>query len=292
MTSSAPSSSFHTNADTRLARFLLAAVACSVALVVLIAGFLLQESWPALRQGGWRSFVDGRAGWFPTSGEFNLWPMALASILAAVGALLTAVPLGVGAAIFLRFHAPGWLAQPFRHLVLLLAGIPSVVFGLWGLTVLVPLVARWAPPGASLLTAALILALMVLPTVALTAETSLAAVPQSLLHGAQALGLGRRATVLRVALPAARAGILSGILLAAARVLGETMAVMMVAGNVVQVPDSLFAPVRTLTANIALEMAYATGTHRASLFVSGLLLTAVVAVLAWLAARAEGARHV
>jgi phosphate transport system permease protein len=159
------------------------------------------------------------------------------------------------------------------------------------LTVLVPLIARWHPPGASLFTAILILALMILPTVALTSAAALTAVPKSWLQGAAALGLTRKGVIVGVAVPAARGGILGGILLAAARALGETMAVLMVAGNVVQNPTGLFEPVRVLTANIALEIAYATGTHRAGLFASGLLLTTLVLALAWLAARIAGRAH-
>jgi phosphate transport system permease protein len=284
MTSSATSSSSRWHADAALRPALFALAAASAALLALVVLFLARESWPALADGGWRRFFTGD-GWYPASGDFDLWPMAWATLAAATGALAIALPLGVAGAIFARFYAPARLAALFRRLLGLLAGIPSVVFGLWGLTVLVPILARWQPPGASLLAAVLILALMVLPTVALTAEAALAAVPPAWLSGARALGLARSATVLRVALPAARAGIAGGALLAAARALGETMAVLMVAGNVVQAPTGLFEPVRVLTANIALEMAYAAGTHRAALFASGLLLTALVALLAWSAAR-------
>jgi phosphate transport system permease protein len=157
----------------------------------------------------------------------------------------------------------------------------------------VPLIARVEPPGASLLAAMLILALMILPTVALTADAALESVQQSYWRGAAALGMSREATILGVALPAARGGIFAGLLLAAARALGETMAVLMVSGNVVQIPASLFDPVRTLTANIGLEMAYALGDHRAALFVTGLMLTMLVLGLAALAGRfGEGRAHV
>ncbi len=148
-----------------------------------------------------------------------------------------------------------------------------------------PLITQWQPPGASLLAAILVLTLMILPTVAITCVASLTAVPKELLSGAAALGIGRKTQILSVAIPAAKNGIVSGTLLAMARALGETMAVLMVAGNVVQNPSSLFAPVRALTANIALEMAYAADTHRAGLFASGLLLTLLVLLLAWLATR-------
>jgi phosphate transport system permease protein len=212
--------------------------------------------------------------------------MFWASLAMVSGVVALVVPLGISVAIFVQFYASGGIARGYRLLLNLLAGIPSVVFGLWGLTELVPLIARWQPPGASLLAAILVLTLMTLPTVALTSAAALSSVPRDTMAGAAALGLTRKGQILSVALPAARGGIISGILLALARALGETMAVLMVAGNVVQVPTDLFQPVRALTANIALEMAYATDLHRAGLFASGLLLTLLVVLLAWSAARA------
>lgn len=272
--------------DRWLAPALGAAAAGSGLILLLVLAFLLREAAPL-----WGShavlgfFLD--ASWYPLEGQFGILPMLAASLAAALGAVLLAAPLGIISAIFLNFLAPPAVARSYRMMVALLAGIPSVVFGLWGLTVLVPLIARWQPPGASLLAAMLILALMILPTVALTSASAIAAVPQNLLQGAAALGLTRQGMILRVVLPAARGGITNGILLSGARALGETMAVLMVAGNVVQYPLGLLAPVRVLTANIALEMAYATGAHRAGLFASGLLLTLVVMLLAWLAIRAN-----
>jgi len=168
----------------------------------------------------------------------------------------------------------------------LLAGIPSVVYGLWGLVVLAPIIRRWQPPGVSLLAGVMVLAIMILPTIALVMDTAIAAVPKPHLESAAALGLGRAATVFRVILPTAKVGILTALVLGAGRAIGETMAVLMVCGNVVQLPASVFDPVRTLTANIALEMAYATADHRAALFVSGLMLlgliVGMVAVVQWL----------
>lgn len=274
-------------ADTTLAR-VTGSIALAVAVLLgLVLLLLVREAWPVLAGGSWARFFAGE-GWFPASGQFNLLAMLCATLAASAGTLLIAVPLGVLSAVFSRFYSPGWLVIPLRRIMALLAGIPSVVYGLWGLTVLVPLIAHWEPPGASLLSAILILALMILPTVALTSEAALAAVPVSNLQGAAALGLSRKGVVLGVALPAARHGILIGALLAALRALGETMAVLMVAGNVVQMPAGLFDPVRVLTANIALEMPYATGEHRAALFASGLLLMVIVTILAWLANRRGG----
>jgi len=164
-------------------------------------------------------------------------------------------------------------------MVELLAGIPSVVYGFWGLIVLAPLIGRWQPPGQSLLAGILILTIMILPTVALLSESSLRRAPRAYLTGAAALGLSRWATIRGVALPAAKSGIFTAVLLATGRAIGETMAVLMVAGNVVRIPGSVFDPVRTLTANIALELGYALDHHRAALFVSGLVLLSMIVIL-------------
>ncbi|WP_269844814.1 phosphate ABC transporter permease subunit PstC [Methyloprofundus sedimenti] len=199
--------------------------------------------------------------------------------MSTLGALLLATPLGIASALFSRYYAPPAVATGYRRLIELLAGIPSVVYGLWGLTTLAPLIAQLHPPGVSLLTALLILALMILPTIALSVDAALLAVPIAYHQGAAALGLSRWAMIKGVILPAAHSNITSGIMLAAGRAIGETMAVLMVAGNVVQLPHSLFDSVRTLTANIALEMSYAMGDHRAALFVSGLALMLMVLLL-------------
>lgn len=256
--------------------------AISGALVVLIAAFLVSESLSGLGRIGPQRFF-GDPSWHPAAaaadGAFNLVPMLWGTLAATAGAVLLAAPMGVLSAVFCRHVAPSVLARSYRRLIELLAGIPSVVYGFWGLVVLVPLIARLEPPGASLLAGILVLALMILPTVALTADAALESVPRRYLQGAAALGLSRWATLAGVVLPAARSGIATGVILATGRALGETMAVLMVCGNVVQVPDSFFAPVRTLTANIALEMAYALGDHRSSLFVTGLLLLILVSAL-------------
>lgn len=269
-----------------LSRVLWLFASSAVALLALIFVFLLSESHLALVDGHWLRFLNS-PGWFPSAGQFNLWPMLIATVLATVGALVLAVPLGLASALFICFFAPPSLSVLFRRLIMLLAGIPSVVYGLWGLTVLVPLIASIAPPGASLLAAILILAMMILPTVALTSEAALRVVPISYWQGGQALGLSAQAILLKIAIPAASRGIVAGVLLATTRALGETMAVLMVAGNVVQIPGSIFDSVRVLTANIALEMAYATGEHRASLYVTSLLLTLVVVVIAAVGRRVE-----
>ena len=229
--------------------------------------------------------------WHPVDGLYKLTPMLSATLYSTLGAVLLAAPLGIASALFSRYYSPPFLAGCYRRLIELLAGIPSVVYGFWGLTTLAPLIGRLQPPGVSLLTGILVLTLMILPTVALTADAALAAVPVAYLRGAAALGLSRWGLISGVALPAARSGITAGTLLAAGRAIGETMAVLMVAGNVVQHPHSLFDSVRTLTANIALEMAYATGDHRAALFVSGLALMIMVLILVGTAELLSRKRH-
>lgn len=255
---------------------LLSIVAGSI--VVLIVGFLLGEAYPLLQRIGLGRFWAD-PGWHPTSGEFGVAPMVVGSLLVTVGAVIMATPLGILSAIFCQYYAPPQLAIGYRRAIELLAGIPSVIYGLWGLVVLVPLIGRIHPPGSSLLTGIIVLALMILPTVTLVVEASLAQVPAAYLKAAAALGLSRWAIVRGVALPSAKVGLLTGIILATGRAIGETMAVLMVCGNVSRMPDSLFSPIRTLTANIALEMAYAVNDHRRALFVSGLVLMGLISVL-------------
>jgi phosphate transport system permease protein len=282
MTSSRPSSLFRLSSDRLLLWALRAAASVAAAIVMLIGMFLLVESWPALSTVGIARFF-GDPSWHPAggpaTGRFNLVPIVVGSLATTTGALAMAGPVGVASAIFSVFYAPVAVAVPYRRLVELLAGIPSVVYGFWGLIVLTPMVRQWQPPGQSLLAGMLILALMILPTVALLSEAGLRSVPREYLQGASALGLSRWGTVWGVAIPAARGSIATALVLATARAIGETMAVLMVSGNVVQVPRSVFDPVRTLTANIALELGYALDFHRSALFVTGLLLMVVVVIL-------------
>ncbi len=261
----------------------------SATLVLLMLGFLAWYAWPLLGRSG---ELLATSDWEPSSSRYGLLSMVASTLAVTLGAMLLSAPLGVASAVFARHYAPRPVAAVQRRLVELLAGIPSVVYGFWGLITLVPWIARWRGSGSSLLAATLVLALMVLPTVALLSDAALGAVPGDQARGAAALGMGRWAAVRRVILPAAMPGILRAWLLASMRAAGETMAVLMVAGNVVRLPGDPFAPVRTLTANMALEMGYAYGDHQAALFFSGLLLLALVAAGALLAERLErrGAR--
>jgi phosphate transport system permease protein len=255
--------------------------ASSALIVLLVVLYLVIGAWPALHSvDPLRFFTD--AGWHPTDpegGSFDLRAMLVGSLAATLGAMLVAGPLGFLSAIFVHFYAPASMRAPYRRMIELLAGIPSVVYGLWGLVALAPLVREIAPPGPSLLTGVLVLALMVVPTVAMLADAALQAVPVAQLQGAAALQFSRLSTLRAVVFPSARSGLGISVVLGTMRAIGETMAVLMVCGNVVRMPDSLFSPIRTLTANIALELGYATDEHRSVLFVSGLVLMTLVLLL-------------
>lgn len=254
---------------------LCAAVSAGVLLLILV--FVFREAWPALQQLGISGLTTG-SSWSPLSGAFNLVPLLVGTLAAAVGSTLLTGPLGVGIALFLRFYAPSPLAFAGRRLLEIMAGVPSVVYGLWGLTVLVPAIEQLSPlsQGQSLLAGILILTAMTLPTVAISADAAIAAKSHPAIASAAALGLNRRCVAWSVILPAALPGILSGVMLQLTRAIGETLAVLMVCGNIVQLPESLFSPVRTLTANIALEMGYADQQHRSALFACGCVLLILV----------------
>ena len=270
---------FPSNKDTVLVWILQASATIAGTVVMLISAFLVVEAFPVLTHVGLiRFFTD--PSWHPAEGFYNLTPMLWGTLFAMTGSVVIATPLGILSAVFCHYYAPAVLARPYRRLIELLAGIPSVVYGFWGLVVLVPLIGEIHPPGPSLFAGILILTIMILPTIALMADASLANVPQQYLRGAAALGLPRWATIRGVVIPAAKSGLFTGVILETGRAIGETMAILMVCGNVVQTPSSIFDPIRTLTANIALEMAYALGDHRAALFVSGLVLMAMIVALA------------
>ena len=263
----------------------------SAALLCLIVFFLLSESWSLLSSNRWIRFFQD-TGWYPVEGKYGMSPMIVASIVVTFGAIILALPIGLACAIYLEYYASNVSRKIVRTTLNLLAGVPSVVFGLWGLTELVPIIASYKAPGTSVLAAAIVLALMVIPTVALTSFAALTNLNPAIISGAKALGLTRKTQILFIAIPAASLGIISGTLLATARAIGETMVVLMVAGNVVQFPSDLFTPVRALTSNIALEMAYALGDHRASLYASGLLLTLLVWLLAYIASHMHASARV
>lgn len=257
-------------------------------LITLIVVFLFAGAWPTFQSGLFpRLFADGT--WRPGSErdpQYGLMPMLAASVLVTVLATAIAAPIGIAGAVFHRFYLPDRLERWNQRLLELLAGVPSVVFGFWGLVVLVPAINRIAPPGQSVLAAGVVLALMILPMIGLTSQAALRTIPESQLLAAAGLGLGRARTIVQIALPAAKTGIGGGIVLAIARAIGETMAVVMVCGNIARYPSSLFDPVRPVTSTIALEMGYATASHKALLYCAGLVLVVVVgALVGWLAFR-------
>jgi phosphate transport system permease protein len=276
------SSSADGRIDRRLRRSLWISAMIASSIIAIIVIVVTAEAVPALRGVAvWRFLGD--PSWHPAHQSFNMAPMIAGTFIVAGGAVVLGTIFGFMSAIFHCFYAPPFCAGIYKGIMELLAGIPSVILGLWGLTALVPLLAYVKAPGFSTLAAILVLGLMIVPTIGLVAVASLRSVPRGLLLGAQALGLPKWLTIVRIVLPAARSGLIASVVLGIGRALGETMAVMMVAGNIVQVPESLFAPVRTLAANIALEIPYAEDLHRSSLFVSGLFLTLVILVILCLA---------
>ncbi|MEG4581616.1 phosphate ABC transporter permease subunit PstC [Microcoleus sp. MON1_C5] len=282
MTSSAKKTSFPQNVD-RLLIWSLRGIAAIVGTIVLfIIGFLVLESLPVFRKVGVLPFLRNTS-WNPMEGVYSLTPMLISTLLVVAGAVLLAAPIGILSALFCHYYAPKPVANLYRRLLEIMSGIPGVVYGFWGLVVLVPLINRLHPPGTSLLAGILLLALLITPTIALIADASLAGVPQEYLQGAVALSLSRWGTIREIVLPAARSGLFTSIILGTGRAIGETIIVLMVCGNIVQIPSSVFEPIRTLPANIALEMDFALGDHRSALFVSGLLLMGVNLVLVLLA---------
>lgn len=282
MTSSAKKTSFPQNVD-RLLIWSLRGIAAIVGTIVLfIIGFLVLESMPIFRKVGVLPFLRDTS-WNPMQGVYSLTPMLISTLLVVAGAVLLAALIGILSALFCHYYAPKPVANLYRRLLEIMSGIPGVVYGFWGLVVLVPLINRLHPPGTSLLAGILLLALLITPTIALIADASLAGVPQEYLQGAVALSLSRWGTIREIVLPAARSGLFTSIILGTGRAIGETIIVLMVCGNIVQIPSSVFEPIRTLPANIALEMDFALGDHRSALFVSGLLLMGVNLVLVLLA---------
>jgi phosphate transport system permease protein len=249
-----------------------------VGLALFVFYSIGQEALGFFIEAGPLSLLSGGA-WDPASQLFDLTPMIVGTLYATLLGLLLSVPLGVGLGAFCSFYAPQRLASALRVCLGLLAGLPSVVFGLFGLSAIVPRILQIKPPGVSLLAGGVVLALMTLPTIAALSDAAFRQLDQRPLAGAYALGLSRRVVVFGVALRAARAPLFGAVLLAVARALGEAMAVLMVMGNVSLTPRSLFDPARTLTMTIASEMDEATGLHRGALFGAGFFLLMVVAVL-------------
>jgi phosphate ABC transporter permease protein PstC len=259
-------------------RCLLLLAFSSIAVIAAIAFFMLRAGAPLIWQVGLGNFLS--TDWQPSKGHYGIALMIAGSAAVTSGALLLGVPLGLGCAIVLAELAPPRLRQLLKPAIEILAGVPSVVYGFMGIVLLLPLIRRQlGGPGASALAAALVLGVMILPTIIAISLDALQAVPRSHREGALALGATHWQAIWRVVLPGARSGIVSAVILGMGRALGETMAVVMVAGNAVQLPHSPLDPVRTLTANLALEMGYAAGDHRSALFATSIVLFLAILVL-------------
>lgn len=259
--------------------FLLTAVVSIVA-VALICVFLFGNGIPAMKKIGFVEFLTGTK-WKPGNNKYGIFPMILGSIYVTGGALVIGVPIGVLMAVFMARFCPSRLYKVLKPVVDLLAGIPSIVYGFFGLGVLVPLIRDnfKASKGQSILCAAILLGIMILPTIIGAAEPTIRAVEQSYYEGALALGATHERSVFTVVVPAAKSGIFAAVVLGVGRALGETMAVMMVVGNQPRVPDSILQGVRTMTTNIVLEMGYATDLHREALIATGVVLFAFILII-------------
>ncbi len=256
-----------------LARALfVAAAAVSILAVLLICVFLFANGIPAMAEIGLPDFLFGTT-WRPGNDIYGIFPMIVGSVYVTAGAMVVGVPIGLLCAIFLSRFAHKGVAAVLKPGVELLAGIPSVVYGFFGLMVFVPFIRQHMEGrGLSLLAASVLLGIMILPTIITVAQSALDAVPKQYYQGSLALGADHERSVFRVVFPAARSGMLAGVVLGVGRAIGETMAVIMVAGNQAVVPGSIFDGVRTMTANIVLEMGYATGLHRGALIATGVVL--------------------
>ncbi len=261
--------------------FMLAA-AVSILAVAVICVFLFANGVPAMAQIGLPDFLLGTT-WKPGNDMYGIFPMIVGSIYVTAGAIVVGVPCGLLCAVFLSRFATKKVAAVLRPGVELLAGIPSVVYGFFGLMILVPFIrANFSGKGVSLLAAALLLGIMILPTIITVAKSALDAVPGQYYQGALALGADHERAVFRVIVPAATSGIMAGVVLGVGRAIGETMAVIMVAGNNVKIPGNLFDGVRTMTANIVLEMGYAADLHRGALIATGVVLLVFILLITML----------
>lgn len=261
----------------KLLFFLTALV--SIAAVILICIFLFASGIPAIKEIGVFKFLLGTS-WKPANNLYGILPMIVGSFYVTAGALIIGVPIGILTAVFMARFAPRSIYAPLKAAVNLMAGIPSVVYGFFGLVVLVPFIREaFGGRGMSVLTASVLLGLMILPTIISVSETSIRAVPESYYEGGLALGASHERSVFFTVLPAAKSGIFAGVVLGIGRAVGETMAVMMVAGNQAVIPDSMLSGVRTLTTNIALEMGYSTDLHREALIGTAVVLFVFILII-------------
>jgi phosphate transport system permease protein len=258
--------------------FLTSAVIGIISLAI-IAYFIFKESIPAFEEVGVAGIVFGEH-WLPPA-LYGVYTMIVASVVSTLGAVVVGVPIGVLTAVVIAEIAPKRLADIIRPAVELLAGIPSVVYGFFGLVIIVPLIQNifQVPAGNTILAGIIVLGVMILPTVITVSETSIRAVPRSYKEGSLALGASHIFTIFKLLVPAARSGIMTGVILGIGRALGETMAIIMVMGNAPAMPQGILDSARTLTANIAIEMSYASGVHANALYATGVVLLVFIMVL-------------
>ena len=258
--------------------FLIAAC-ISILAVALICIYLFANGLPAIAKIGPIEFLLG-TDWRPDADHYGIFPMIIGSIYVTAGAIIVGVPLGLLAAIYMAKFCPAPLYKFLKPAVDLLAGIPSIVYGFFGLMVVVPMIIQvFGGTGNSLLATILILAAMILPTMVSLSETAVRAVPQAYREGSLALGATHMQTIFRVTLPAAKSGVLNAFVLSLGRAIGETMAVILVAGNRASIPTSILDPVRPMTANIALELSYATGLYAEALYATGVVLLVFIVII-------------
>ncbi len=273
----------------------LATALVSIAAVLTICIFLFGEGIPAIKEIGFKEFLFGTE-WNPTNvpAEYGIFPMILGSICVTLGAIIIGVPIGLLTAVFMAEYCPKKPYKVLKPATELLAGIPSIVYGFFGLVVMVPFVKALGKAlspaaeavglstsgnGNAMLTACIILGIMILPTIIGTAEAALRSVPREYYEGSLALGATHERTIFKVMMPAAKSGVVAGIVLGIGRAIGETMAVIMIAGNQARMPAGLFKGIRTMTANIVIEMGYAEGTHREALIATGAVLFVFILII-------------
>lgn len=261
--------------------FLISASVAVISLLLIIGFVFYKGLRPFIIEGySFWDFIFGTQ-WIPSANKYGILPMIVASLGATIGALLIGVPVGILTSIFIAEIAPKKIAKIMSGAVELLAGIPSVLYGVFGLAIIVPTIQDVfnLPKGQSLLAVIIVLAIMMLPTVITVSETAIRAVPNAYKEGSLALGASKTETIFKVIVPAAKSGIMTGVVLGIGRAIGETMAVILVAGNTPVIPSSIMDSVRPLTTNIALEMGYAFGTHQEMLFATGVVLFTFILIL-------------
>ena len=257
----------------------LGAACVSILAVALICIFLFANGIPAIFEIGPLNFLGGMR-WKPLNDIYGIFPMIVGSIYVTAGAIIVGVPIGILCAVFMARFCPKKIYPVLKPMIELMAGIPSIVYGFFGLVVIVPLMQDiFGGSGKSVLTASILLGIMILPTIIGVSESAIRAVPESYYEGALALGDTHERSVFRAVLPAAKSGIMAGVILGIGRAIGETMAVIMVAGNQAVIPEGLLSGVRTLTANIVLEMGYAADLHREALIATGVVLFVFILII-------------